>query len=354
MNRPPVHLFRPAIAEMQAYVPGEQPEGGGFLKLNTNENPYPPAPRLVERVRAACGEELRLYPDPQARSLRRRLAEVFGVQPEQTMVGNGSDELLGIIMRSFVDPGDPVAYPHPTYSYYQQLVQTQAGRSIQVDYPEDYALPLEELAAQGAKVTLVVNPNAPSGTLVPLDRIAALASRVRGLLVVDEAYVDFSDGGAVPLLSGHPNLIVVRTMSKSFSLAGMRIGFAFAAPELMAGMAKVRDHYNVNRLSLLAAEAALDEIEVMRSQAARIRSSRTRLTAELRELGFQVWDSEANFVLCRRGSPTAATLYARLKERRILVRHFEQPRLQDCLRITVGTDEQCSTLIAAMREILAG
>jgi histidinol-phosphate aminotransferase len=353
MIRPPVHLFRPAIAAMEAYVPGEQPEGGGFVKLNTNENPYPPAPRLIERVRAACGEEMRLYPDPQARSLKRRLAEVFGVRPDQTMVGNGSDELLGILMRSFVDPGDPVAYPHPTYSYYRQLVQTQAGQSVLVEYPDDYALPLEGLVAQGAKVTLVVNPNAPSGTLVPLDLIGTLASRVRGLLIVDEAYVDFADGGAIPLLPDHPNLVVVRTMSKSFSLAGMRIGFAFGAPELMAGMAKVRDHYNVNRLSLLAAEAALDEIEVMRAQAARIRDSRTRLTAELRGLGFHVWDSEANFVLCRRASPTAAALYAALKDRRILVRHFEQPRLQDCLRITVGTDEQCAALVAALREILA-
>ncbi len=337
---------------MQAYVPGEQPTGGTYLKLNTNENPYPPPPALLDRVRDACSAELRLYPDPEARAVRQRMAALFGVRPEQTMVGNGSDELLGILMRSFVDPDDVVAYAHPTYSYYQQLVQTQGGRSVRVDYPDDYALPEDELVAANAKLTLLVNPNAPSGTLLAQDRVAALARRVRGLLVVDEAYVDFADGGAIPLLADAANLVVVRTMSKSYSLAGMRLGMAFAHADLMTGMAKVKDHYNVNRLSLLAAEAALDHIDDMRRNATRIVATRTWLTAQLRHLGFFVWDSAANFVLCRRSEPSAQAIYAALKERRILVRHFATPRLQDCLRITVGTDEQAAAVVAALADIV--
>jgi histidinol-phosphate aminotransferase len=351
MPSSPSGYFRPSIARMQGYVPGEQPRERGFIKLNSNENSYPPSPLVLERLRAACNADLRLYPDPRALAVRRKLAERFGVSPEQTIVGNGSDELLGIVMRCFVDPGQKIAYPTPTYSYYQQLIEMQDGRTAAVEFPDDFSLP-DALAAAGAQVTLVVNPNAPSGTLIPIARLEELAAEVRGILVVDEAYVDFADGGCIRLIDTHPNTIVVRTMSKSFSLAGMRIGFGFAAAELIAGMEKVKDHYNVNRLSLVAAEAALDDIETMRAQAARICRNRDALTARLRELGFFVWDSAANFVLARRATPPAAELYAELKKRRLLVRYFDQPRLKDCLRITVGTEAETALLVDQLRDIL--
>lgn len=337
---------------MAGYVPGEQPAEPGFIKLNTNENPYPPSQCVLSRVRAACTADIRLYPDAAAAGVRRRLARLFDVPIEQTIVGNGSDELLSIVLRAFVERGQPVAYPVPTYSYYQQLVQIQEGQIHTVDFPDTYALP-EALASTESRVTLLPNPNSPSGTLIGHAHVSDLARRVSGILVLDEAYVDFAEKGAIDLVKRHPHVIVLRTMSKSFSLAGMRIGFGFAAPEVISQLWKIKDHYNVNRLSLAAGEAALDDIAAMRHNAARICRTRDRLTAVLRELGFHVWDSQANFVLARRQQPAAVELYGELKRRRILVRYFDQPRLRDCLRITVGTEAQTTQLIQALRDVLA-
>jgi histidinol-phosphate aminotransferase len=344
-------FFRPNIANMKGYIPGEQPQGGGFIKLNTNENPYPPPLQVLEKLRQACTGDLRLYPDPGAVRLRRLLAETFGAAPEQFIIGNGSDELLTIIIRSFAGEGDKIAYPYPTYGYYKPLIEIQGAQCVEVDFPQDFSLPAD-LAKTGARITFLVNPNAPSGTLLPIEDIASLATQLDGILVVDEAYVDFSEGGSIALIAEHPNTIVVRTMSKSFSLAGMRIGFACAQPDLISGMWKVKDHYNLNRLSLVAAEAALEEIESMQENAARICRTRDRLTLGLRQLGFHVWDSAANFALARSSSTPAAELYQALKERHILVRHFDQPRLEDCLRITVGTDEEIEALLGQLQDIL--
>ena len=345
-------LFRPNIARLRGYVPGEQPREQGYIKLNTNENPYPPSPLVLARLRAACSADLRLYPDPDALALRRKLGDVFAMPPEQIMVGNGSDELLNVVIRSFAGEGDKIAYPHPTYGYYQPLIDIQGAKAASVEFGENFSLP-EGLAVPGARITFLANPNAPSGTLVPYDEVAALCARVDGVLVVDEAYIDFSQGGCVQLVAEYPNAIVVRTLSKSFSLAGMRIGFALAPAALIAGMWKVKDHYNLNRLSLIAAEAALDDIDAMRANAARVCATRVHLSARLRALGFYVWDSQANFVLARLGARwancTAVELYAQLKERRILVRYFAAPpRLADCLRISVGTDAEIAALLEAL------
>jgi len=345
-------LFRPNIARMRGYVPGEQPRENGFIKLNTNENPYPPSPLVLERLREACNEDLRLYPDPDAQSLRRKLSEIFAVDPQKIIAGNGSDELLNIIIRSFAGEGDKIAYPNPTYGYYKPLIDIQGAQAIPIEFPDDFSLP-QDLAVPGARITFLANPNGPSGTLLPYAEVAALCERVDGVLVIDEAYVDFAEGGCIQLIDAHPNAIVVRTMSKSFSLAGMRIGFAFAAEELIAGMWKVKDHYNLNRLSLVAAEAALEDIDAMRQNAARVCQTRQRLCDRLRELGFYVWDSQANFVLAR-SDRDAAALYAELKERRILVRYFsEPPRLADCLRISIGTDAETDALLDALEELVA-
>ena len=348
-------LFRPNIARLRGYVPGEQPREKGYIKLNTNENPYPPSPLVLARLREACAADLRLYPDPDAWALRRKLGEIFAIAPQQIMVGNGSDELLNVIIRSFAGEGDEIAYPHPTYGYYKPLIDIQGAEAVPVEFGEDFSLP-EGLAVPGARITFLANPNAPSGTLVSYNEVAALCARVDGVLVVDEAYVDFSQGGCIQLIEQHPNAIVVRTMSKSFSLAGMRIGFAFAPAALIEGMWKVKDHYNLNRLSLVAAEAALEDIDAMHANAARVCATRTRLCAELRELDFYVWDSQANFALARLGerwaNNTAAELYVELKERRILVRYFATPpRLADCLRISVGTDAEIDALLAALKEM---
>ena len=345
-------FFRTNIAEMEGYIPGEQPQSGGYTKLNTNENPYPPSPNILDGLRKACTEDLRLYPDPGALSLRAKLSSVFGPSPEHFIVGNGSDELLTIIIRSFAGEGDKIAYAYPTYGYYQPLIEVQGAQAVVVDYPDDFSLP-SALSETDARVTFLVNPNAPSGTLVSTSEVAEVAAKVRGILVVDEAYVDFSEGGSLKLIQDFDNVVVVRTMSKSFSLAGMRIGFACASPELIAGMWKVKEHYNLNRLSLVAAEAALEDIASMRENAERICTTRTRLTEDLRALGFFVWDSAANFVLARSPNAPAENLYNALRERKILVRYFNQPRLDDCLRISIGTDAEIDVFTEALQEILA-
>ena len=347
----PLDYVRPEIRALHGYVPGEQPQGQRFIKLNTNENPYPPSPRVVEAARRAAAEGLRLYPDPSARELRAKAAEVYGVPAERILAGNGSDELLAMIMRTCVGPGDRVAYPVPTYSLYDTLVAIGGGQVVAVPFPGDFSLPVEALVAARARVTMVCNPNAPSGTLAPLDELRALGRRVDGLLVVDEAYVDFATTSALSLVDELDNVLVLRTFSKSFSLAGLRVGLAFGSPGFMTELAKVKDSYNLNRISMAAATAALDDLEAMNTNVARIRATRERLIAALRELGFAVLPSETNFVLARRPGRDLSSLYEALKERRILVRYFAIDSLRDAVRITVGTDAEIDALLAALGDL---
>ena len=334
-----------------AYVPGEQPSPGArIIKLNTNENPYPPSPRVLEAMRQGVAESLRLYPDPDATALRQRAAMVYGVPLDGILVGNGSDELLSLLVRAAVDPGRSVAYPVPTYSLYRTLVALQDACAIEVPYADDWSLP-PALARAGAPLTLLCNPNAPSGTFVPIAQVAALAGTVSGLLVVDEAYVDFAADHALGLLAAHPNVVVLRTLSKSFSLAGLRVGLAFGHPEVIDGLRTLKDSYNVSRLTQLGAEAALADLPAMQRNVERIRATRAALTAALEALGFAVPPSEANFVLARRAGRPMAPVAAALAARGILVRHFAVPGLDDALRITVGTDDEVGALLAALRDV---
>jgi len=347
------NYFRDNIQAMSGYTPGEQPGDNGFIKLNTNENPYPPSPKVLAALRRAVGASLRLYPEPMSGSLCAAAAAVYGINTEQIMAGNGSDELLSIILRCFVGPGERVAYPVPTYSLYDTLVEIQAGIAVRVPFPSGFTVP-DELARQDTAVTILCNPNAPSGTLVPLPEIAKLAQGVAGVLVVDEAYVDFaaSEGAsAIPLIAKLPNLIVLRTLSKSYSLAGMRIGLAFASTELIAGMHKVRDSYNLDRLSIVAGTAALEDISWMQRNTARIRRSRQSLSKALTRLGYEVYLSQTNFVLARQGDKNLRPVYEELKRRKILVRYFDTPDLRDCLRITVGTPKELRILLDELATI---
>lgn len=345
--------FRPNIATLAGYVPGEQLQDPRIIKLNTNENPYPPSPKVYVALRKAVNASLRLYPEPLGDSLRTIAARVFGVKPSNIIGGNGSDELLSMLLRCFVGPGDRVAFPVPTYSLYDTLVEIQEGVAARVDFPPDFSLP-ESLAEQKAALTFLCNPNAPSGTLVPLAEIEKLARALSGILVVDEAYIDFADSegaSSIPLIQRLPNLIVLRTFSKSFSLAGMRVGLAFASEEIIAGMMKVKDSYNLDRLSLVAATTALQDLPWMNRNARRIRQSRKRLSNALRRLGFQVYPSHANFVLARKPGENLKPVYEALKRRMILVRYFDAPRLQDCLRITVGAPKEVQALVNELTAI---
>lgn len=338
---------------MLGYVPGEQPHDDGFIKLNTNENPYPPSPKVYAALRKAINSSLRLYPEPLSDSLRSAAAEVYGVQPANIIAGNGSDEILSMLMRCFVGANDRVAFPVPTYSLYDTLIEIQDGESARVPYPTDFSLP-EALAAQNAALTFLCNPNAPSGTLVSLSDVAKLAEAASGILAVDEAYVDFaaSEGASsIPLIRQFPNLVVLRTFSKSFSLAGMRIGLAFASEEIIAGMMKVKDSYNLNRLSMIAATAALSDMAWMIRNADRIQRSRNQLSNALTHLGYQVYPSHTNFVLARKAGSNLRSVYEELKRRKILVRYFDTLGLQDCLRITVGKPKEVRALINELANV---
>ena len=341
-------FIREPIARLSGYVPGEQPRDRSYTKLNTNENPYPPSERVLAALRAAVGADLRLYPDPVALQLRQAASSVYGISSDHIMAANGSDELLSVVMRACVDPGGAVAYAAPTYSLYDTLVALQGGVARRIPYPRDYSLPVEGLIEAAAPVTILCNPNAPSGTLTPAEAVEHLARSVAGLLVVDEAYVDFASGSAIPLAERYPNVLVLRTFSKSFSLCGLRIGLAFGNPNLIQELAKVRDSYSVNQLGLIAATAALQDYGYMQANAARIRSTRGALSTGLTQRGFEVLPSETNFVLARRENVNLSDYQRRLKEQGVLVRYFATPELRDALRITVGTPEEMSTLFATM------
>lgn len=331
------------------YVPGEQPAPGRrVVKLNTNENPYPPSPRVREALAASLGADLRLYPDPSARRLRERASALYGCPVDGIAVGNGSDELIGLLVRAIVDPGAAVAFPVPTYSLYETVVALHGARRVEIPFPDDWTLPVEALARTGAPLTFVCNPNSPSGTAASLADLEALARMAGGVVVVDEAYVDFGDVHALPLLGRLPNVVVLRTLSKSFALAGLRVGFAFGHPDLLAGLQTLKDSYNVGRLPQVAAEAALEDVEHMRAAAGRIRATRERLARALAALGYRVPPSAANFVLAVRPGVDQGPVAAALAERGILVRHFATPRLRDALRITVGTDEEIDLLLGAL------
>jgi histidinol-phosphate aminotransferase len=305
---------------------------------------------VIEALTAAVGAQVRLYPDPEADALRRRAARVYGVPADHIVAGNGSDELLALLLRAIIDPGDAVAYPVPTYSLYDTLVAVQGGRAVHIPFPADFRLPAE-LERTRARLTILCNPNSPSGTCVPLPEIEALAARVSGILVVDEAYADFADTNALGLVGRVPNVVVVRTFSKSFSLAGLRIGLAFGHPELLAGLRTVKDSYNLSRLSQVAALAALDDLPSMQENVGRIRATRAHLTRELVARGFTVLPSEANFVLARRAGQDQGPVARALADANILVRHFAVDGLRDALRITVGTDEEIGALLTALDRV---
>ena len=344
--------FRPAIDTLSAYRPGEQPAAGvDVIKLNTNENPHPPSASAMAALRSVEPDSLRRYPRPFADEFRESAAAVLGVDPDWILVGNGSDDLLTILLRSVADSERPIAYPVPTYVLYRTLAQMQDAPAIEVQFDDTYALPTEALAATGAALTLVASPNSPSGNRTGNQVLADLAARLDGILVVDEAYVAFASGNALALTRQCPNVIVLRTLSKSHSLAGLRLGFAVAQPHLIAGLAKVKDSYNVDAVSARVGAAAIRDTAHTRATVEQVCASRARLARALSDVGFRVWPSEANFLLVRPPDGDASGVYQALKVQGILVRFFDEPMLHDKLRITVGTDDQNDRLIVSLKSL---
>ena len=345
----PLRYVRPAVREMRGYTPGEQRTG--CLKLNTNESPWPPSPAVVEAVTGEL-ERLPVYPDALARPLLQEAAERYGVPEASILAGNGSDDCLTMLFRAHLETGDRVACPAPTYGLYGTLAAIQGARLERVPYLDDWSLP--DLAATGARLTLVAQPNNPSGTLAPPAEIRALAARTEGVVVVDEAYVDFAGAGASLLsaLDAHPNLVVLRSFSKSFGLAGVRLGLLFAHPALVAEYRKVKDSYNVDRLAMRAGVAALRDTAHHAEMVRRVVDERARLGGLLRDrFGWTFPEPRANFVLCRVGAD-AERVYRALAARDILVRWWEAPELREHLRISVGRPGDTDRLMAVLNDVV--
>lgn len=339
-------LVSARTAAMQGYVPGEQPSDARLIKLNTNENPYACSPLVAEAIEAEA-RRLHLYPSPCADALRAKAAQIYDVREGQILVGNGSDELLSILVRACTQPGDVVAYPVPTYSLYRTLAEAAGARAVELPWQDDAIPP--GLADVDARVIFLCSPNSPTGLALPLEEIAAFARRAACVVVVDEAYADFGTTTALSILDDHPNMMVLRTFSKSFSLAGLRLGLGFAGEELVAELVKIKDSYNVSRLAIAAGVAALEDHAWMRSNVARVRATRARVTARLRSAGFDVRDSSANFlwVDCQDHGGGKA-VYDRLRQAGVLVRYFDQEGLRGGVRITIGTDDQMDRALAVL------
>jgi histidinol-phosphate aminotransferase len=345
--------FRKNIEKAEGYVPGFQPAGGDVIKLNTNENPYPASPKVLEAIRGISAEQLRRYPGPLGDEFRREAGEMLGLRPDNIICTNGGDELLTICLRAFCDEGRPVAYPVPTYSLYPVLAGLQNCRCIEIDFDAEFRLP-ESLAETDAALTIVCNPNAPTATFIEPEQLRSLAKKLSGksILLIDEAYVDFSEANCVRLAGDFDNVIILRSMSKGYSLAGLRFGYGIACEQLIAGLMKVKDSYNVDAVSVAAAAAAIKDQDYFKKNVEKVKAERTRLTKELRELGFSIKDSQTNFVLAQCAGCNTSEVYEKLAQSNIYVRYFNLPDLGDKLRITVGTKQQNNKLIAALKQIM--
>jgi histidinol-phosphate aminotransferase len=347
--------YRPALARMRPYAPGEQPPPGKFIKLNTNENPYPPPPAVLDAIRSAADGPLNRYPDPMADSFRRAAAEALGMPgPDWILAGNGSDEILTILVRAFVSEGQELRLPYPSYILYRTLADIQGALWQQIAFEDDWTLP-GEFGSAGDDVRLVFlpNPNSPSGTIVAPGRVAELARSLPCPLVVDEAYADFAECHCLDLVQQDETILVTRTLSKSYALAGIRFGFLVAQPHVIAELVKIKDSYNCDSVSIAAATAAMGCQDWLRETRQKLNATRQRLEQGLTRLGFSVTPSQANFVWCTHPGGKHQLIYEFLKENQILVRYMDFPDWGDGLRISVGTDDQIDACLMILDKALA-
>ena len=351
-------LIRPIIRELHGYVPGEQPKVQGLIKLNTNENPYPPSPKVLKAVKAAVDRRLRLYPNPTADRLRAKIAAYHRCKPENIIVGNGSDELLALATRVFVEPGAVIQYFTPSYSLYPVLADIHGATRHPVPLNPDFTIPTaEDLRRDGkwkvdAPLTFVTTPNAPSGRAYATADLDRLSNAHQGVIILDEAYVNFANEDALSLALKFPHVIVARTFSKAYSLCFLRVGYFVGHPELITALDKARDSYNVNGLGQLAAEAALDDLPYYRKNFRRILATREHVVAELAKLGFNTLPSQTNFILTRPSGFPASEWLEKLRGEKVLVRWWDYPEVRDYLRITIGTGREMETFLKVVRRLL--
>ncbi|NLH02284.1 MAG: histidinol-phosphate transaminase [Clostridiales bacterium] len=340
---------------LKAYVPGEQPKDTAYIKLNTNESPYPPAPQVIEAISRGEIEKLRLYGDPECTELRKTLAEYCSVTPEHLMMGNGSDEILSFVFMAYCDKNTGVSYPDISYGFYSVYADLYGISSEEIPLKENFAIDPEDYRNRGRTIVLA-NPNAPTGLCLTVEDIEKIvASNPDNVVIIDEAYIDFGGQSCIPLVRKYDNLLVVQTYSKSRSLAGARLGYAVGNPALIHDLNRLRfsvNPYNVSRLTMLAGKAAIEAQPYYDNKNAEIILTREYASAKLKELGFLLTDSRANFILAKYPGMGGSALYEGLKARGILVRHFNKPRISDFVRITIGTKEQMDAMILSLEEML--
>lgn len=343
------------VSELQPYVPGEQPKLANLVKLNTNENPFGPSPRVIAAIQAGLGDSLRLYPDPESVALRQTAADYYGITPEQVFVGNGSDEVLAHVFHALFQQPRPLLFPDITYSFYPVYCQLYGVDYEQVPLADDLSIDLAAYRRVNGGI-IFPNPNAPTGRLLALEAIERLLDEhPDSLVVVDEAYIDFGGDSAVALIDRYDNLLVIQTLSKSRSLAGLRVGLAMGHPDLIEALARVKNSFNsypLDRLAQVGAVAAFEDRDWFERTRQAVIAARRKVTAGLEALGFEVLPSAANFVFVRHPRHDGATLAAELRARGIIVRHFRAARIDQFLRITIGTDEQNDSLLEALAELL--
>lgn len=372
-SKRPTRLIRPLVQNLHAYVPGEQPKIKGLIKLNTNENPFPPSPKVLKAIKAAVDGRLRLYPNPTAERLRERLAKLHRCRPENIIIGNGSDEVLALAVRAFVEPragikgkgisnrglsAATVQFFHPSYSLYPVLADIHGAWKNPVSLNPDFTLPDVSNLKRGkrwdfnAALSLITTPNAPGGRGYSRTELETVCRNQKGTVILDEAYVDFARENAMELALKYPHVLVARTFSKAYSLCFQRVGYLVGHPELIAALDKIRDSYNVNGLGQIAAEATLDDLKYYRVNFEKIIATREWLSRELTKLGFRVLPSETNFILVHPPVFAAKDWLGKLRENKVLVRWFSAPEVKDYLRITIGTQSEAAALLKAAKQIL--
>ncbi|MBB4065333.1 histidinol-phosphate transaminase [Gellertiella hungarica] len=348
--------WSPIVSELKPYVAGEQPKITNLIKLNTNENPYGPSPKALAAIRDAADERLRLYPDPASTALRDSIARLHGVTADEVFVGNGSDEVLAHVFNGLLKHEKPLLYPDITYSFYPTYSLLYGIEAVEVPLRDDFTIDFSEFDRDCGAI-IFPNPNAPTGIAVNREAIERLAaSKPDTVIVIDEAYVDFGAETAIPLTRKYPNILVVHTLSKSRSLAGLRVGFAIGQRPLIDALERVKDSFNsypLDRLAQAGAAAAMEDVDWFELCRRKVMTSRDRLVVSLERLGFEVLPSHANFVFARHPDRDGAELQAELRARSVIVRHFKKPRIDQYLRISIGTDEECDVLIEALADILA-
>lgn len=343
------------LKSMDEYMPGEQPRDmDEYIKLNTNENPFPPSEKVIKAITAATNGNLRRYPDSQCLALREIFAEQNGFDPENIFVGNGSDEIFTLLFRGFVERDGLAAFPYPSYSLYDTLAQSNSIRFEKINLGTDLVLDLDKFLVNGYDMVIIANPNNPTGTFINSGKIEQFLKTYRGLLVVDEAYIDFYGGSAIDLVKTHDNIIVTRSFSKSYSLAGLRIGLAIAHRDIIRGLVKIKDSYNIDTLAQAGAAAALLDTKTFRYNIEMLRSNKEYLEERLDAMGFERVPSRANFMLARHPQMDSGELYRKLKELKVLVRHFRGPVISDYVRISVGTMMELKKVCSVIESILEG